>query len=537
MPSLDDWKTIAEATLKGRSLDSLDRHHEDGVLIKPLYTEADRPDAVHPSRDQGGWQIAAVIEPADDAAMLNRMILDELEGGAGMIVLDRDQDPALLPDALDGVLLEAVRFVFTGNTWAEAGKAVMAAGQKAGIDPATMAHVLGGDPVADAEAAAAWIKDEGAACPGVKPLTVAGNRAHEDGHSDAGELAIMLAGLAHLLRVCDASGVAAAASLPRVHLQFALGADLYGGIAKTRAAQQVLARFAEACGVDPRPLLNDLHGITSARHLSRLDADTNILRNGTGLLAMVLGGVGIATSLPHDYLTGSSLEARRLARNSHHIMAAEARLDQVVDPAAGSFFIDSMTCDLAQAAWQRFQAIEAEGGIIAASGRLADEAGEAVQMRQQAVNQGRESLLGVTRHPQREAGLAPVLISSGAVPRGGAHRPAAQWEDLVESHRGRHHRILCLDIGTTTEAAAAASWIQLAGVEATVTQAETVDAALEMIAAARPTIWFSGLMPRTRSGSPQRLNRGSISPPPTALTVTRWRLSQSFWGVPHDPYS
>ncbi|MGC6485067.1 MAG: methylmalonyl-CoA mutase family protein, partial [Candidatus Puniceispirillales bacterium] len=177
---------------------------------------------------------------------------------------------------------------------------------------------------------------------------------------------------------------------------------------------------------------------------------------------------------------------RRLARNSHHIMAAEARLDQVVDPAAGSFFIDSMTRDLAQAAWQRFQAIEAEGGIIAASGRLADEAREAVQMRQQAVNQGQESLLGVTRHPQREAGLAPVLISSGAVPRGGAQRPAAIWEDLVESHRGRHHRILCLDIGTATKAAAAASWIQLAGVEATVTQAETVDAALEMIAAARP---------------------------------------------------
>ena len=173
----------------------------------------------------------------------------------------------------------------------------------------------------------------------------------------------MLAEAAHLLRVFDAAGIAPDAGFSRMHCCFAVGADLYGGIAKTRAAAQVFARLAEACGVASGPVLNDLHGVTSARQMTRLDADTNMLRGGTALLGMVLGGVGVATSLPHDWLTGSRMESRRLARNSHHIMAAEARLDQVIDPAAGSFYIDQLTHALASKHGRCFPRSKAKAGL------------------------------------------------------------------------------------------------------------------------------------------------------------------------------
>lgn len=486
MPSLDDWKNIAETTLKGRSLESLERRHDDGLTIKPLYTEIDRPAMAHQGRLQAGWQIASLIEPAKDAASLNAAMLEELEGGAGMIMLAQDQDAMLLPDALDGVILEAVRFCLTGGGWQKAATAVIAAGKAAGADPSAAGHILPGCVIKDSDAITAWLNNEGAAFPGIKPVTIAGDQAHLEGHGDIGELAIMLASLAHGMRVMDQAGLTPDQSLARMHLRFSVGADLYGGIAKTRAAQQVFARFAEACGVAPSPLIDDLHGMTSARHLTRLDTDTNMLRNGTALLSMVLGGVGVATSLPHDWLTGSSAEACRLARNSHHIMAAEARLDQVVDPAAGSFFIDRLTHDLASAAWSVFQDIEQQGGIIAAGDHLAEMARDAAARRQDEINQGRESLLGVTRHPHRDTLLAPLARNAAGMPRGGEHRPAAPWEDLYETHHGQYQRILCLDIGASKKAGAAASWIQLAGIDATVTQAEDARTALEMITAARP---------------------------------------------------
>ena len=484
-PSLNDWKDIAVASLKGRTLESLERISEDGITIKPLYTQADRPDDAFISRAAAGWQIATQIEPAETAAALNAALLEELEGGAQMIMLAADQDMAMLPDALAGVLRDAVRISVTGGDWQGAMAAVCSAW--AGADQNNASHVLPGQAVADAAAIADWIRAEGASWPKIRPVTINGLNAHEEGHTDTAELAIMLAEAAHLLRVFDAAGITPEESFSRMHCCFAVGADLYGGIAKTRAAAQVFARLAEACGVAPGPILDDLHGVTSARQMTRLDADTNMLRGGTALLAMVLGGVGVATSLPHDWLTGSRMESRRLARNSHHIMAAEARLDQVIDPAAGSFYIDQLTHALASKAWQLFCQIESEGGITAATALISAWADEAAAARQQAIDHGDEMLLGVTRHPRRDEVIAPVIGS-----RGGARRPSAAWEDLYAAHAGRHQRVLCLDLAAERSAATAATWLQLAGVDATVMRAETQAEAIDTITAARPELIIIG---------------------------------------------
>ena len=94
-------------------------------------------------------------------------------------------------------------------------------------------------------------------------------------------------------------------------------------------------------------------------------------------------------------------------------MAAEARLDQVIDPAAGSFYIDQLTHALASKAWALFSQIESEGGITAATARLPAWADAAVSARQQGINHGDEMLLGVTRHPRRDEVIAPVIGKRG----------------------------------------------------------------------------------------------------------------------------
>ena len=166
-PSLNDWKDIAVTSLKGRTLESLERNNEDGVTIKPLYTEADRPDDVVVSRAAAGWQIATQIEPAGNAAALNTALLEELEGGAQMIMLAADQETALLADALEGVLRDAVRIGVTGGNWQDAMQAVCTAW--AGADQDNAGHVLPGQAVADATGIAGWIRAEGADWPGIRP--------------------------------------------------------------------------------------------------------------------------------------------------------------------------------------------------------------------------------------------------------------------------------------------------------------------------------------------------------------------------------
>lgn len=485
MPSLEDWKKIADASLKGRSLDSLDRQREDGLLIKPLYTEADRPGITFPQPATASWIVSAQLEPATDPQALNKAILEELEGGAEMLVLDETQDLELIKSALDDVLLDAVQVAVTGGDWQQAAAVITSAWRSADWDNAC--HVLPGQVTDDLAAMASWCLHEGAEWPLIKPLTISGHVAHEAGHTDAAELAIMLAETACALRGMEAAGMSPEAAFKRLHLSLAVGADLYGGIAKVRAARFVFGRLFQACGVDPESFPVAIHGVTSARQLTRLDADTNMLRNGTALLAMALGGISGATVLPHNWLTGSTREARRLARNSHHIMASEARLGEVVDPASGSFHIDRLTHDLAMLAWQKFQDIEQAGGVVAAQPMLERWASQAADARQKEVNHGREMLLGVTRHPVRGEHLSAVINT-----RGGSCRPAAPWESLYATHSGRPRRILCLDLNDGDAAAAAAKWFQLAGIEPTVTRSPDRDAAKETIAAARPEILVLG---------------------------------------------
>ena len=493
--TLDEWRKMAEAGLDGRGLDSLERRTEDGLTIKALYSAADLPDVL-PELGRPGWTVAQEIEPASDAAGLNRVLLDEFTEGAGRVELPASIDPGLLADALEGVELEAVRIGFApGSDWAAAAKALLHTGAGARA-------CLGADPVLgllhgrgdDSDGLAGLLDgDDGAAT----VFAMAGDEYHLLGLAPAEELAVVLGATAHILRRLDEGGIGPAAALGRMEWRFAGEADLYGGIAKTRALGLLLKQFAAAAGGGPNGIEERLHGVTSARHLSRLDPETNILRNGTALLAMALGGAGTITVRPHDWLTGASPEALRLARNAHHLMAAEGRLDSVADPASGSYFIEAMTGELARHAWGLFQQIEKAGGAAEAAGLIREWAGKAAEARQAAVNEGRDDLLGVTIHPAREAGGGQGPVLDGAFgPRGGAARPAAPWEGL-RAEAGGSRRCLLLDRedkGRDDKGAAEACgrWFHAAGLEAVPVRSAGDKEAVEAVSSARPDVLVLG---------------------------------------------
>jgi len=500
----EDWERLAEATLKGAPLSSLDRLTEDGISIKALYTSLDCPPKTMPGivvpRE---WLIAQRLEPQTTAAALNSTMLEELTGGTQRLQFPADMDISILPDALRDVLVGAVSFgVEPGQNTAEAAAAILKAYTGAGVDPAEAAGCLGADPWAmmalgiyDRQAAEdaldatfSWMAGDGAAWPQIRPFAIAGDCYHELGLTAAGELAAVLAGVVALLRKAEDNGMRLEDVFSRMEFRLAAEADIYLSLAKTRALRHGLQEIADACGITDTAIGQRLHGITSARQLTRLDTDTNILRNGTAMLGLVLGGAGIITCLPHDWLTGSSANTRRLARNSHHLMHNEARLGQVADPAEGAYFLDQLTLSLGRKAWEMLQQIEMAGGAAEnhAGGLVQDWAEAANARRMEAVNSGKTPLLGVTLHAVAGGQLKSVLQTSLG-PRGGVCRPSRPWEELRQQIEGANLRVLLLDIGAATGARSVARWFQAIGITAAAMKAEPSET-LELIATAGPDL-------------------------------------------------
>ncbi|XDZ65864.1 methylmalonyl-CoA mutase family protein [Alphaproteobacteria bacterium LSUCC0684] len=500
----EDWERLAEATLSGVSLSSLEKSTEDGIPLYALYTSR------HQTRNGGApvavpreWMIAQRIEPQASEKALNAAMLDELAGGAQRIEFPSDMDISLLPGALRDVLVGAVSFsIEPGPDTGAATAAICSAYAEAGVDPKDANASLGADPWAmlasgimdKTEAGEAlkstlnWMKEAGAGLPCIRPFAVAGDLYHQLGLTAAGELAAVLAGTVAILRAGEDQGGSLDELFRRMEFRLAAEPDIYLTIAKTRALRQGLRQVAEACGISDPGLGERVHGITSARHLTTVDADTNILRNGTAMLGLVLGGAGIITCLAHDWLTGSSARGRRLARNSHHLMRDEARLGQIADPAAGAYFLDRFTMELGAKAWALFQEIEGEGGLAESlvRGKIDRWAEEASSRRQQEVNSGKSSLLGVTLHPVMGASSAQVLATSFG-PRGGACRPSGPWEELRARTEGKGLRVLLLDLGESRGAGATSRWFQAIGINATAMKT-SADEAIKIITAASPDL-------------------------------------------------
>jgi methylmalonyl-CoA mutase len=207
---------------------------------------------------------------------------------------------------------------------------------------------------------------------------------HAGGASDEQELGVVLASFIHHYRLAG----------PQVGITLTADADQFATTAKFRAMRLLLARLAEAGGVAIAPRI---HAETAWRSMARAQPEINILRATSAAFGAAAGGADSITVLPFDALTGASASARRLARNTQTILAAETHMWRVADPAAGSGAIEAMTATLAEAAWREFQRIEAEGGIVAAirNGRLMRDIARERDARWAEMRDGRTRMVGV----------------------------------------------------------------------------------------------------------------------------------------------
>jgi methylmalonyl-CoA mutase len=438
-PERAQWLALVEKALKGADFERrLVARTADDLRILPLYARSDAPAEVGEQRpgaapflrgsSAGGfnppWDIRQVHAEPDPAAA-NAAILDDLAGGATSLKLQIGApgwsglagDADTLAAALKGVLHDVCPVALeAGEETATAAASLMALWQAAGIADTARLGAFNADPLGTlaltgalrqpleaAMAEAAVLAERALGAPHLTALVADGHPYHAAGASEAQELAVVLATLAAYLRALDAKGIAPAQALPKIAINLAVDADQILGLAKLRAARGLVWQVADACGAGDAVAQMTFGAESSLRMMAKRDPWVNMLRTTIACATAAMGGAQVVTVLPFTWAIGRpDAFARRMARNTHLVLQEESGLGRVVDPAGGSFAIETLTAEMAATAWRLFQEIEAAGGMAAAltSGRIQDDIANVAEARRKQLASGRLEMTGVSAFPR-----------------------------------------------------------------------------------------------------------------------------------------
>jgi methylmalonyl-CoA mutase len=191
--------------------------------------------------------------------------------------------------------------------------------------------------------------------------------------------------------------IADVAAALQVHV--AVNPNYFMELAKLRALRRLWATLLHAYQL-PATAAASLKVFASTATWSQttLDPHTNLLRVTTETMAAVLGGADAVSVTPFDGLYQTPNEfSTRIARNLPIILREETGLNRVVDPAAGSYYLETLTDELAQSAWALFQRIEAAGGLPAATRMVVEELHDAAQAQFRRIATGEQVVVGTNR--------------------------------------------------------------------------------------------------------------------------------------------
>jgi methylmalonyl-CoA mutase len=471
--SYDDWRHLVETELKGAAFDKrMFTSTYEGITLKPLYRREDTTGLppvdsfpgfapfVRGARVSGyvteRWLVAQEIL-CSDPAEFSQTAREFLSRGLSAlnIVLDPAtaavREPASakpleagqcgltiatladLEKSLEGVdLARTPLFVRAGEAGLPFAVLLMALSRKRKVGLSQLRGCIEMDPLGLLVRQAAlsqslngvydqmalltrWAADH---APNLRTVCVDSLPWHEAGGHAVQELAYSLATGIDYLRELHRRGVGVDAAAPRMHFAFVVGTNFFMEIGKLRAARLLWSRAVAALGGNERSQKLSLHVRTSRWNKSIYDPHNNLLRATVEAFAGVLGGcdsmeVGAFDEVmrrPDDF-------SLRLARNTQLILQKECNLTRVIDPAGGSWFVESVTSELAGHAWKLFQEIESQGGMAAALLAGGPQAAVAAMAREKvnAVNRRRDSIIGVNQYADPGAvppGAAPVATAA-----------------------------------------------------------------------------------------------------------------------------
>lgn len=527
-PAEEAWMALVEKALKGADFEKrLVSKTDDGLRIDPLYTrktaigalqdmvpgEAPYTRGTKSKAEGAGWDILGLVCEKDPGAA-NKAALADLEGGATGLMIQvagpgqfgvAMSSASNAAELLAGVYVDYVSLnLRAGLNALPAAKALLAGLETFDVAREKLRGALNISPIAnyarfgtagaplnDAMATAVgFAKETSEKFPGFTAILADGRVAHEAGSSEVTELAVLASSLVAYLRAFEADGVAPDVALRMISFGVATDADLFLTAAKLRAARQIIWRIADAAGAGDAVAEMKITATTSERMMAKRDVWTNMLRTTAATTAAALGGATGIVVHPFSWPLGKPDEfAARIARNQQLVAAEESSLGRVVDPAGGSWYVENLTETLAKESWQRFQDLEAEGGVIASldKGLLQKRIAETAEKRAARVATGRAALTGVSAFPllgDDGVTVAPhdaveaVATTELAVPLS-PRRAAEPFEvlrdaaDRFEEKAGQKPRVFLASLGTVADHNIRTTWMKnflaAGGIEALVT--------------------------------------------------------------------
>jgi len=453
----DTWRNLAEAELRGRPLDELTWQTLEGIPVSPLYTEEDVADLPHMGGIPGAapftrgvkatmyagrpWTIRqyAGFSTAEESNAFYRRNLaagqqgvsvafdlathrgydsdhPRVEGDVGKagVAIDSVEDMKVL---FDGIPLDKVSVSMTMNgAVIPVLASFIVAGEEQGHDKSALAGTIQNDilkefmvrntyiypPAPSMRIVSDIIGYTAEHMPRFNSISISGYHMQEAGANLVQELAYTLADGREYVKAAIEAGMDVDSFAPRLSFFFAIGTNFFMEAAKLRAARLLWHRIMTEFGAEnDKSKMLRTHCQTSGVSLQEQDPYNNVVRTAYEAMSAVLGGtqslhtnaLDEAIALPTDF-------SARIARNTQLILQEETGVTNVVDPLAGSYYVEKLTHDLAEKAWELMDEVEEMGGMTRAveSGMPKLRIEETAATRQAMIDRGSEVIVGVNKY-------------------------------------------------------------------------------------------------------------------------------------------
>ena len=467
MSDTGNWKKLAQSELRGRALDDLTWHTPEGIAVQPVYTAEDADGLPHMGSMPGAapftrgpratmytgrpWTIRqyAGFSTAEESNAFYRQALaggqqgvsvafdlathrgydsdhPRVEGDVGKagVAIDSVEDMKIL---FDGIPLGEVSVSMTMNgAVIPVLASFIVAGEEQGVDRAALSGTIQNDILKEFMVRNTYIyppepsmrivsdiieytKNE---MPRFNSISISGYHMQEAGATLVQELAFTLADGKEYVRAAVERGMDVDAFAGRLSFFFAIGMNFFMEAAKLRAARFLWHKImSEFNPKKPGSLMLRTHCQTSGVSLQEQDPYNNIVRTAYEAMSAVLGGTQSLHTNSFDEAIALPTEfSSRIARNTQLILQNETGITNVVDPLAGSYYVEKLTSDLCDEAMKLIEEVDALGGMTkaVATGMPKLRIEEAAARRQAAVDRGEAVIVGVNKFRLEEQAAIEV---------------------------------------------------------------------------------------------------------------------------------
>lgn len=465
---LKQWEALASKELKGKDTSTLNWQTLEGITVKPLYTAADVEGlpqmgelpgvapftrgvraTMYAGRPWTIRQYAGFSTAEESNAFYRKALAGGQQGvsvafdlathrgydsdhprvvgdvGKAGVAIDSVEDMKIL---FDGIPLEKISVSMTMN-----GAVIpilanfIVAGEEQGVSRADLSGTIQNDilkefmvrntyiypPEPSMRIIADIIEYTSREMPKFNSISISGYHMQEAGANLVQELAFTLADGKEYVKAAIARGMDVDDFAGRLSFFFAIGMNFFMEVAKLRAARMLWHRIMSGFGAKKASsLMLRTHCQTSGVSLQEQDPYNNVIRTAYEAMAAVLGGTqSLHTNALDEAIALPTEFAARIARNTQLVLQEETGITHVVDPLAGSYYVESLTNQLAEEAWRLIEEVEAMGGMTkaVASGMPKLRIEESAAKRQAMIDRGEEVIVGVNKYRKDKEDAIDIL--------------------------------------------------------------------------------------------------------------------------------